>query len=333
MTSDDLKEVVNKRTVVPWLPLLIILLMFFIFWRWYILPRENKTEKVEKVVTSVPSTNKIDAVVVNTNVARVVKKESQKTELSRIEAVSSVTNVATVMTQAKELEMHGNIIGAIETYRKALKASDLSENLRDEIENQLGRLNMIFLTNSIPGPGKGIYEVKPGDSLERIARRTKTTVELLEKMNNIHDPHRIRPGMRIAFPTGKFEVFVSRKTLTLTVSYDGEFFKKYRVALGMPEKPTPTGTFVITEDKQKEPVWWKDNKPIPYGHPDNLLGTRWMAIKATSGTPDVQGYGIHGTWDETSIGKYITSGCIRMTNRDVEELYMLLPAGTRVIID
>lgn len=329
MFSDDLKDVVEKTKVVPWLPLLIILLVFLFIWQCHkmLWKREHK----KKTISSVISTN-IDTAVLGSNVVRKIKTEPPKTDLPKHAIVEPVTNITIVLNRAKGLESSGNIQGAIEAYKIALKTSNLPEKLRDDIENQLGYLNIKYLLSSAPGQGKGIYKIKHGDYLERIARQTGTTVELLEKMNNIQDPRRIRPGMHIAFPTGKFEVFISRTTLTLTVIYDGEFFKKYRLAIGMPEKPTPTGTFVITEDKQKEPVWWKDNQPIPYGHPDNLLGTRWMAFKATSGTPDVQGYGIHGTWDEASIGKRITSGCVRLTNRDVEELYMLLPVGTRIVI-
>ena len=48
----------------------------------------------------------------------------------------------------------------------------------------------------------------------------------------------------------------------------------------------------------------------------------------------VQGYGIHGTNDASSIGKQSTSGCIRMHNDDVVELYDMVPKGTEVeIID
>lgn len=333
MSSDDLKDVVEKTKVVPWLPLLIILLVALFIWQCYRVPW--KREQKKKTIAPVMSTNEVvDTTIVETNVMRKIKTELPKTDLPKHVNVTAepITNITVILNQAKRLESSGNIYGAIEAYRSALKVSNLTEKLRDDIENQLGHLNIKYLLSSTPGHGKGIYEIKRGDSLERIAKQRGTTTELLEKMNNIQDPRRIRPGQHIAFPTGKFEVFISRITLTLTVTYDGEFFKKYRVAIGIPEKPTPTGTFVITEDKQKEPVWWKENKPIPYGHPDNLLGTRWMAFKATSGTPDVQGYGIHGTWDDASIGKRVTSGCVRLTNRDVEELYMLLPVGTRIVI-
>ena len=71
---------------------------------------------------------------------------------------------------------------------------------------------------------------------------------------------------------------------------------------------------------------------IPYGDPANILGTHWLALEPTGDTPRVSGYGIHGTWDDTSIGKQSSAGCVRMRNSDVEELYVLLPRGTPVLI-
>ena len=75
-----------------------------------------------------------------------------------------------------------------------------------------------------------------------------------------------------------------------------------------------------------------DGKAVPFGHPENILGTHWLAMKPTGNTPLVAGYGIHGTWDDASIGKAESAGCVRMHNADVEQLYVLLPVGTAVEI-
>ena len=100
----------------------------------------------------------------------------------------------------------------------------------------------------------------------------------------------------------------------------------------MKEGKTPEGTFVIAT-KIPEPPWYRDDgKMIPFGDKENILGTRWMSIKATGDTPSAEGYGIHGTWDVGSIGKAESAGCVRMINSDVEELYSLVPVGTRVVI-
>ena len=70
---------------------------------------------------------------------------------------------------------------------------------------------------------------------------------------------------------------------------------------------------------------------IKFGDPKNLLGTRWMSIQDTT-RPEIKGFGIHGTPARDSIGAETSNGCIRMLNEDVEELYMLIPPRTEVII-
>ena len=47
---------------------------------------------------------------------------------------------------------------------------------------------------------------------------------------------------------------------------------------------------------------------------------------------DKKGYGIHGSVDPSDIGKYVTAGCVRLANPDVEELFAILPVGTDVTI-
>ena len=47
---------------------------------------------------------------------------------------------------------------------------------------------------------------------------------------------------------------------------------------------------------------------------------------------DASGYGLHGTWEPESIGKQASAGCVRLANNEVEELFLLIPTGTRVVI-
>jgi len=57
--------------------------------------------------------------------------------------------------------------------------------------------------------------------------------------------------------------------------------------------------------------------------PANPLGTRWMGL-------GYKGYGIHGTNMPLSIGKAASHGCIRMRNRDVEDLFNRVEVGDAV---
>lgn len=65
------------------------------------------------------------------------------------------------------------------------------------------------------------------------------------------------------------------------------------------------------------------------GGPDNPLGARALYLYRHSGDT---GYRIHGTNQPWSIGLNMSSGCIRMMNKDVEHLYKRVPVGTKVIV-
>jgi lipoprotein-anchoring transpeptidase ErfK/SrfK len=61
------------------------------------------------------------------------------------------------------------------------------------------------------------------------------------------------------------------------------------------------------------------------GGPDNPLGARAIYLGSSI-------YRIHGTNEPKSIGKAASSGCIRMLNADVEELYPFVKRGASVIV-
>ncbi|MFD1704284.1 L,D-transpeptidase [Methylopila henanensis] len=65
------------------------------------------------------------------------------------------------------------------------------------------------------------------------------------------------------------------------------------------------------------------------GGPGNPLGARSMAL--WQGDKDTL-FRIHGTIEPYSIGKAVSSGCIRMLNQDVIDLYSRVPLGTRVVV-
>ena len=61
------------------------------------------------------------------------------------------------------------------------------------------------------------------------------------------------------------------------------------------------------------------------GGPGNPLGARAMYLGASE-------YRIHGTNDPSTIGKFVSSGCIRLTNEDVTDLFNRVDVGTRVVV-
>jgi lipoprotein-anchoring transpeptidase ErfK/SrfK len=107
---------------------------------------------------------------------------------------------------------------------------------------------------------------------------------------------------------------------------------RYGVRVGR-EGFTWTGTERISKMKEW-PDWFPPPEMIerqPYlprvmaGGPGNPLGARAMYLGSTL-------YRIHGTNQPSTIGHYVSSGCVGMLNEDVEDLYSRVQVGTRVVV-
>ena len=233
------------------------------------------------------------------------------------------------LADAKALDDQGKLYDERELLLAALAKA--GSDFAPALEKMIGALSTRIYLEPRPGPDKVEYVVKGGDSLSAIASRYVCPKELIMEANGIKDPTKIRPGQRLVFPDHPdFAVRVSKSLNTLELTLGGKFFKKYVVGTGQNAK-TPAGTFVIA-DKIENPPWWTEDGVIPYGDPANVLGTHWLKLEATGETPRVSGYGIHGTWDNTTLGRQSSAGCVRMSNADVRELFLFLPRQTPVTI-
>lgn len=103
-------------------------------------------------------------------------------------------------------------------------------------------------------------------------------------------------------------ITVSQRRLTLF--NNGKPLKSYPVGVGKQLSPTPAGKYQIVN---KRP------------HPGGAFGVMWMGLS-------IPHYGIHGTNKPSSIGGFVSKGCIRMYNKDVTQLAGLVPIGTTVHI-
>jgi lipoprotein-anchoring transpeptidase ErfK/SrfK len=107
---------------------------------------------------------------------------------------------------------------------------------------------------------------------------------------------------------------------------------RYGVGVGR-EGFTWSGVQTISR-KAEWPDWHPPAQMIarqPYlprfmaGGPGNPLGARAMYLGSSE-------YRIHGTNDPSTIGKFVSSGCIRLTNEDVADLFSRVDVGTRVVV-
>lgn len=108
-------------------------------------------------------------------------------------------------------------------------------------------------------------------------------------------------------------IYVDVEQKSLTVWQDGVQVRQYTVATGAWNTPTPLGVFTINSR---------------FSGRMSGFGTCFLGLNVPWGS-----YGIHGTNKPESIGSNASHGCIRLRVKDAEELYALVPNGTRVVIE
>jgi lipoprotein-anchoring transpeptidase ErfK/SrfK len=129
------------------------------------------------------------------------------------------------------------------------------------------------------------------------------------------------PGTVIVDPQQRFLYFVLDS---------GESALRYGVGVG--RAGFAWSGDAVVQMKRRWPCWVPPEDMIGSdmpGGPENPLGAR--ALYLYSNGEDTL-YRIHGTNEPNSIGKAMSSGCIRMLNENIEELYLRVEIGTRVVV-
>jgi lipoprotein-anchoring transpeptidase ErfK/SrfK len=148
------------------------------------------------------------------------------------------------------------------------------------------------------------------DQIRKLA--ALTSVMLMATAEALAQDNPARPARRIV---------VSIPDRRLAVLESDRVVKIFATAVGAPQSPSPSGAYTIVSSIP-DPTWYTKGRIVGPGK-NNPLGTRWLGLS-------VKGYGIHGTNNPASIGHDASHGCIRMRNRDVEELFAMVGIGDQV---
>jgi lipoprotein-anchoring transpeptidase ErfK/SrfK len=184
----------------------------------------------------------------------------------------------------------------------------------------------------------GTFTVPPGGVLEKIAKSNDIPKELLQKINGITDPRRLRAGQNLKIIKGPFNAVVDKSdfSLELWIGEPGAKGSMYvttlPVGLGTDDS-TPTGVWAV-QNRVPNPTYFspRGGGIIPADDPKNPLGERWIGLTGTDGAAvGKTSYGIHGTIDPDSIGKQASMGCIRLKNEDVTKVYDALVEGKSTV--
>lgn len=112
-------------------------------------------------------------------------------------------------------------------------------------------------------------------------------------------------------PSGRIDIIVDTADRTLTICSDGKAYRQFPVAVGKPSTPSPPGQWQV----------------VSKGAWSGGFGTRWLGLNMPWGK-----YGIHGTNKPWQIGDWVSGGCIRLFNHDIELIFDWIPVGTQVVI-
>ena len=223
--------------------------------------------------------------------------------------------------QASDYHGKGDLLKSRAIYQEILEQYPGTPGLHD-IQRRLWDLNVAVIFSALPTHQTESNMIEPGDTLKKIARKFGTTIDLLKRRNQLTSS-RIKAGDRLSVWLGTFTILIDKSDNTLTLKNGEQTVKVYPVSTGK-NSSSPVGKFTI-EHRYTDPVWFHKGEVVAANDPKNYLGTRWLGF-------DLPKYGIHGTIEPELIGQAVSSGCIRMRNEDVQELYDMIPIGTSVEI-
>jgi LysM repeat protein len=193
----------------------------------------------------------------------------------------------------------------------------------DEARDVLGEVNTAILLSRHPSPEKVEYIVKPGDVLAKIARKLKTTPEMIMRMNNMSGTM-LRIGDRLLISHPDFSMVIQRKANLVVLLNHGAFFKQYHIREAkLPPKAPPKITTKVAET-----MAWKGGKRVGLGSKEYLASTKWVRLASAPA------YTLYSVPDSThpNLDQPPPPTGLGLAATDLEELSTLVNNRTSVTI-
>ena len=261
-----------------------------------------------------------------------------KLESGPIDAIASVA-------AARQKEQAGDLVAARILYSRALMDGKLMPSEQQTVREQLTKVNedLVFSTKvTKEDPYVDSYAVKGGDSLVKINQRNNLGPDwrLLQRINRMSDPGRLREGQKLKLVKGPFHVIVHKSAYRMDLfmgpadkQNEWLYIRSFTVGLGEGNS-TPVGSFAIRRGAKLVNPYWvnpRTGERFDADDPKNPIGEFWIGLEGVGESISATGYGLHGTVDPDSIGKQKSMGCVRLGNEDIAFLYELLGEGCSTV--
>ncbi|MEA2711023.1 MAG: hypothetical protein QOF78_3624 [Phycisphaerales bacterium] len=245
------------------------------------------------------------------------------------------------LADAKMKIEHGKLLDARRILNAAITGGQLSDADVKAAKQKLNEINAIVIFSSkqfAEDEYGGTFTVPPGGVLEKIAKSHDISKELLQRINGITDPRKLRAQQSLKVISGPFNAVVDKSDFSLEL-WIGEpgakgamYVTSFPVGLGENDS-TPTGVWAV-KNRLTNPAYFSPRGEgiTAADDPKNPLGEYWIGLTGSEGAAvGQQSYGIHGTIDPASIGKQSSMGCIRLKNEDVAKVFETLVEGKSTV--
>lgn len=225
------------------------------------------------------------------------------------------------LEKALALKQEGKLPEAREALLQFLVQYPQSTKLADA-KAALGEMNTQAVFTSEPGPDKIDYVVVAGDSLLKVAGKTKSNAELILRSNNLATID-LQIGQQLRVPQLETALILNREARTLTLFNRGVFFKEYPLLAA--SLPAAAAKGEVTTDV-RDKVALKDGDRVAFGSRDYVGSERWIMLGVANAV-------IRGRPEPGPDGQPapMPPGIV-LSQEDIEEIFPLVSRGTPVTI-
>ncbi len=178
-----------------------------------------------------------------------------------------------------QVEAAGDPLAARRSYVDFLDAYPDSSKA-EEARNRLGAIQSALLLSPRASPDKLAYIVRPGDVVNKLSHRLKTSPELLLEINQL-DSVNLRVGQRLFYTEANFSVTIDRPASKVSVLRERNFFCQFPILsvqgsakIGPQKKGASQPLSVKVQDKPS----WREGQRLGFGEKGYREATKWVVF-------------------------------------------------------